>query len=81
MDFRPEFVLVSAGFDAHRRDPLAPLELESQSFAWMTARLREVADRYAGRRMVSVLEGGYDLTALGESAVLHVRELLAGVDT
>jgi acetoin utilization deacetylase AcuC-like enzyme len=80
-DFRPEFVLVSAGFDAHRRDPLAPLELESQSFAWMTARLREVADRYAGRRMVSVLEGGYDLTALGESAVLHVRELLAGVDT
>lgn len=76
--FRPEFVLISAGFDAHRRDPLAPLELETESYGWMTDAVVEAARRHARRRLVSVLEGGYDLTALGESAALHVERLLAG---
>ncbi len=75
-DYRPEFLLVSAGFDAHRHDPLAPLNLDSSSFKWMTQAALELAERWAGGRVVSVLEGGYDLTALGESAALHVAELL-----
>ncbi|MEK6674982.1 MAG: histone deacetylase [Planctomycetota bacterium] len=75
--FRPEFVLVSAGFDAHRLDPLAPLELETESFGWMTDAMTGVAKEYAGGRLVSVLEGGYDLTALADCVCLHMARLMA----
>jgi acetoin utilization deacetylase AcuC-like enzyme len=70
-------LLVSAGFDAHRADPLAGLELEEPDFAWVTARLTEAARRHAGGRLVSVLEGGYDLRALASSAAAHVQSLMA----
>ena len=75
-DYRPQFVLVSTGFDAHRRDPLAPLNLESASYSWMTGALLDVARRHADGKLVSVLEGGYDLEALAESTVLHLTELV-----
>ena len=75
--FDPQFVLVSAGFDAHRRDPLAPLELETESYGWMTDRLLDLAKRHGEGRLVSVLEGGYDLDALGDSVALHVERLLS----
>ncbi len=74
---RPQLVLVSAGFDAHRRDPLASLALETEDYAWVTARLVERAERHAGGRLVSTLEGGYDLTALADSAAAHVAALMA----
>lgn len=74
-EFKPEFLIVSAGFDAHARDPLAPLELQSESYSWMTQRLLEAASRDAGGRLISVLEGGYDLQALSESVCHHVRRL------
>ncbi|MFO1056805.1 MAG: histone deacetylase family protein [Dongiaceae bacterium] len=75
--FAPQLVMISAGFDAHRADPLASLELEEEDFAWATDRLLEVAARHAGGRLVSTLEGGYDLAALAASAAAHVRRLLA----
>ncbi|MHC5112486.1 MAG: histone deacetylase family protein [Planctomycetota bacterium] len=75
-DFRPEFVLVSAGFDAHERDPLAPLDLSTSCFGWMTDALLQAARRHCDGRLVSLLEGGYDLQALSESVVLHVSRLL-----
>jgi acetoin utilization deacetylase AcuC-like enzyme len=74
--FAPELLLVSAGFDAHRADPLAGLELEEQDFAWVTTRLAEAASRHARGRLVSVLEGGYDLKALASSAAAHVSALM-----
>ena len=74
--FAPELVLVSAGFDAHRADPLAGLELEEPDYAWVTARLLELAQRHAQGRLVSVLEGGYDLKALAGSAAAHVETLM-----
>jgi acetoin utilization deacetylase AcuC-like enzyme len=70
-------VLVSAGFDAHRNDPLAQLLLEDADYAWITERLIEVARAHAGGRVVSTLEGGYDLAALGASAAAHVRALMS----
>ena len=73
--FRPELVLVSAGFDAHRADPLAQLELEAADFAWATRRLLAVARRHAGGRLAAVLEGGYDLAALEECVGAHVATL------
>ena len=73
--FAPELVIVSAGFDAHRRDPLAQMELEAEDFAWITRELVALAGRHAGGRIVSLLEGGYDLEALAESAAAHVRAL------
>ena len=76
--FRPELVMISAGFDAHRRDPLASLDLDEDDFAWVTEALMGVADRHAGGRIVSTLEGGYDLTALASSAAAHVRVLMRG---
>lgn len=76
MRFAPELVVISAGFDAHRRDPLAELELDAEDFGWMTRRLMEVADATAGGRVVSVLEGGYDLTGLQQSAAAHVAALM-----
>jgi acetoin utilization deacetylase AcuC-like enzyme len=75
-DFRPDLVIISAGFDAHMRDPLANLNLIEPDFAWATAKLMEVADRSAGGRVVSVLEGGYDLEGLANSAAIHVSTLM-----
>ena len=73
--FAPQLILVSAGFDAHRRDPLAQLELEADDFGWLTGELVTLADRHAEGRLVSMLEGGYDLDALRTSSVAHLRAL------
>jgi acetoin utilization deacetylase AcuC-like enzyme len=76
-EFRPEFLFVSAGFDAHRRDPLANLDLVEADYDWVTRRLAHVAARHCRQRLISVLEGGYDLAALAGSAAAHVRALMA----
>jgi acetoin utilization deacetylase AcuC-like enzyme len=76
-DFRPELVMISAGFDGHRRDPLAQLMLDEDDYVWITERLIEIACRHAGGRLVSALEGGYDLSALGASVAAHVRVLMS----
>lgn len=73
---QPELILVSAGFDAHRADPLANLELEVDDFAWIGERVVDIAEAYCGGRLVANLEGGYDLTALTESVDAFVRESL-----
>jgi acetoin utilization deacetylase AcuC-like enzyme len=73
---RPEMLFVSAGFDAHREDPLAGLKLVDDDYAWVTKELLAVARTHANGRIVSTLEGGYALGALGRSAAAHVRELL-----
>jgi acetoin utilization deacetylase AcuC-like enzyme len=73
----PELILISAGFDAHREDPLAGLALTEDDYAWVTRELVTVAKRHAGGRIVSSLEGGYALSALGRSVAAHVRELVA----
>ncbi len=75
--FEPQLVMVSAGFDAHREDPLAHLQLGDDDYEWVTARIVEVADRFAQGRVVSTLEGGYNTRALARSVVRHVR-VLAG---
>ena len=75
--YQPEFVLISAGFDAHRLDPLGPLELDTESYGWMTQCLLDMARRHCGGRLVSVLEGGYHLQALADSVCLHVETLLS----
>jgi acetoin utilization deacetylase AcuC-like enzyme len=75
--FAPEMVLISAGFDAHRSDPLAQLLLDEADYTWATEQLVEIARRKAGGRVVSTLEGGYDLVALGASAAAHVRALMS----
>jgi acetoin utilization deacetylase AcuC-like enzyme len=75
--FKPEFLLISAGFDAHGADPLAQLRLSEDDFAWATTALCAVADRLCGGRVVSALEGGYDLEATARSAQAHVRALIA----
>ena len=77
-EFRPELVIISAGFDAHTRDPLANINLVEEDFAWATQKLMEVADRHASGRVVSLLEGGYDLQALGNSVAGHVTALMRG---
>ena len=74
--FGPELLVISAGFDAHKADPLAELRLETADFGWITDRLLEVADRCCPGRVVSILEGGYDVDALAASAALHVRRLM-----
>ena len=74
--FRPQLILVSAGFDAHRLDPLANLDLDAEDYAWLTRRLAELADAHAGGRLVSSLEGGYSLTALRASTAAHVTALM-----
>ncbi len=74
--FAPQLLVVSAGFDAHRRDPLAQLSVETADFVWLTEELLAIADRHASGRLVSVLEGGYDLDALAESVAAHVRALM-----
>jgi len=77
-EFQPELIVISAGFDAHMRDPLANLNLLEADFAWATQKIMDVADRYAGGRVVSLLEGGYDLQALASSAAAHVTALMRG---
>ena len=74
--FAPQLVLVSAGFDAHRLDPLADLNLEAGDYRWITEKLAEVSHRHAANRMISSLEGGYSLTALRESVIAHVGALM-----
>jgi acetoin utilization deacetylase AcuC-like enzyme len=75
-DFRPELIIISAGFDAHMRDPLANLNLVEEDFAWATQKIMDVADRYADGRVVSLLEGGYDLEGLADSVAAHVAALM-----
>ena len=77
-NFRPELIVISAGFDAHRRDPLANLQLVEEDFRWATRKLMDVADKTAQDRVVSVLEGGYDLQALAQSVAAHVTALMHG---
>jgi acetoin utilization deacetylase AcuC-like enzyme len=77
-EFKPDLVIISAGFDAHTRDPLASLNLLEADFAWATQKLMEIADQCASGRVVSVLEGGYDLQGLAGSAAAHVTALMRG---
>ncbi|MBB3998842.1 histone deacetylase family protein [Aureimonas pseudogalii] len=76
--FRPDLVIISAGFDAHHRDPLGGLNLTEADFDWATGQLLDVASRHAGDRLVSLLEGGYDLQGLGRSVASHVKRLMIG---
>ena len=77
-DFGPELIVISAGFDAHMRDPLANLNLVEADFVWATQKIMDVADQCADGRIVSLLEGGYDLEALASSAAAHVTTLMRG---
>jgi acetoin utilization deacetylase AcuC-like enzyme len=77
-EFRPEMIFISAGFDAHRDDDMAGLNFVESDYAYVTRALRDVADRHAKGRLVSALEGGYNLNALAKSVAAHVRELLRG---
>lgn len=74
--FAPELIIISAGFDAHVSDPLAQLNVETEDYGWVTREIMAVADRVCEGRVVSSLEGGYDLRALGENAAEHVRALM-----
>ncbi|MDE1569283.1 histone deacetylase family protein [Aquabacter sediminis] len=76
--FGPELIIISAGFDAHVRDPLASLRLVDTDFGWATRRLMDIADKHADGRVVSILEGGYDLEGLASSAAAHVTALMHG---
>ncbi len=76
--FTPDLVIISAGFDAHHRDPLGSLQLTEEDFAWVTLKLMEAAEIHCGGRIVSVLEGGYDLQGLGASTGIHVQALMRG---
>lgn len=77
-DFKPDLLLVSAGFDAHHRDPLASLNLQAEDFDWATGKLMEIAEKTCENRFVSLLEGGYDLEGLAESAFAHVNRMMTG---
>jgi acetoin utilization deacetylase AcuC-like enzyme len=77
-DFKPELIIISAGFDAHMRDPLANLNLVEDDFVWATQKIMDIADQCADGRVVSLLEGGYDLLALGQSVAAHVTALMQG---
>jgi acetoin utilization deacetylase AcuC-like enzyme len=74
--FRPQLVMISAGFDAHRLDPLADLDLDADDFAWITRELVALADEHAQGRIASSLEGGYSLSALRDCTAAHVAELI-----
>lgn len=76
--FGPDLVIISAGFDAHHRDPLGSLQLTEEDFAWVTLQLMEAAEIHCGGRIVSVLEGGYDLQGLSASVGIHVQALMRG---
>jgi acetoin utilization deacetylase AcuC-like enzyme len=78
--FAPDLLIISAGFDAHRNDLLGGLALSEPDFAWVTLKLLEQADKSCGGRVVSVLEGGYDLAALASSTAVHVQALMRGTD-
>jgi acetoin utilization deacetylase AcuC-like enzyme len=73
--FRPELIIVSAGFDAHARDPLAQLELQDEDYGWITSEICTYANAECGQRVVSILEGGYDLDALASASAEHVKAL------
>jgi len=73
---RPDLILVSAGFDAHERDPLGSLRLTEEDFAWATSKLCDLADKHCQGRVVSMLEGGYDLDGLAKSVAVHVKRLM-----
>ena len=73
---QPELLIISAGFDAHARDPLANLNLVESDFIWITNALMDIADNHCGGRVVSTLEGGYDLTGLAEATAAHVKTLM-----
>jgi acetoin utilization deacetylase AcuC-like enzyme len=75
--FKPDLVIISAGFDAHKADPLANLQLVEADYAWATDELAAIAERHCSGRLVSALEGGYDLQALAASAASHVQRLMA----
>ncbi|HEX3858728.1 MAG TPA: histone deacetylase family protein [Pseudolabrys sp.] len=77
-EFKPEILIISAGFDAHTRDPLANLNLVEADYTWVTQKLMDVADKSAQGRIVSLLEGGYDLQGLAQSAAAHVTALMEG---
>jgi acetoin utilization deacetylase AcuC-like enzyme len=77
-EFKPDILIISAGFDAHTRDPLANLNLVEADYTWVTQRLMQIADETAQGRVVSVLEGGYDLQGLARSAAAHVTALMRG---
>ena len=78
-NFSPDLILISAGFDAHRSDPLASLELVENDFGWITGKLLDIAEKQCEGRVVSMLEGGYDLTALARSVGVHVKTLMDAV--
>ena len=75
-NFKPEFILISAGFDAHQADPLANINLSTDSFVWMTERIMEKADHHCENRIISLLEGGYNLQALPLCIGKHLETLL-----
>jgi acetoin utilization deacetylase AcuC-like enzyme len=77
-EFKPDLLVISAGFDAHTRDPLANLNLVEADYTWVTQKLMEIADQSANGRIVSMLEGGYDLQGLARSAAAHVTALMRG---
>jgi len=77
-EFKPDLIIISAGFDAHYRDPLAELNFNERDFGWATAKLMEAAQRWSSNRLVSLLEGGYDLEGLGLSVAAHVGRLMKG---
>ena len=77
--FRPQLIVISAGFDAHEDDPLANLNWQTEDFAWLTAELCVLADDLCDGRIVSTLEGGYDLNALAAASKAHVQELMKAV--
>ena len=76
--FAPDLIIVSAGFDAHHRDPLAEINLVEDDFDWATGQMMAAAERHAGGRLVSLLEGGYDLKGLAGSVAAHVNRLMEG---
>ena len=77
-EFRPDLIIISAGFDAHHRDPLAEINLTEDDFDWATGELMERATRHSNNRLVSLLEGGYDLQGLAFSAAVHIARLMKG---
>jgi len=77
-EFKPDFLIISAGFDAHTRDPLANLNLVESDYSWVTKKLMEIADKNAKGRVISLLEGGYDLQGLSRSVAAHVTALMHG---
>ena len=77
-DFQPDLIIISAGFDAHHRDPLAEINLVEDDFDWATGKLMDAAGRHCNDRLVSLLEGGYDLKGLAASTAAHVLRLMRG---